>query len=107
MVFLSMTIQSHASLMGVRVRQMPVTKHHVHTAGKIYFVRHNDGAVWFDEPGQPWDKHACFETKEPPPPVIKSSSFYLSRRGRYRYVSTLSRKLVFMNGDTLDLFRGR
>lgn len=26
----------------------------------VYFVRHNGGAVWFDELGKPWDKHACF-----------------------------------------------
>jgi hypothetical protein len=26
----------------------------------VYFVRHNDGAVWFDELGKPWEKHACF-----------------------------------------------
>ena len=26
----------------------------------IFFVRHNGGTVWFDDLGQPWDKHGCF-----------------------------------------------
>ena len=40
--------------------------------GKIvYFVRHNNGSVWFDELGQPWDKHPCFLTNpEPSSPAI-------------------------------------
>lgn len=28
---------------------------------KVFFVRHNGGSVWFDELGQPWPKHACFD----------------------------------------------
>jgi hypothetical protein len=28
---------------------------------EVYFVRHNGGSVWFDDLGQPWPKHACFE----------------------------------------------
>jgi hypothetical protein len=27
----------------------------------VFFVRHNGGAVWFDELGWPWPKHACFD----------------------------------------------
>jgi hypothetical protein len=27
----------------------------------VYFVRHNGGAVWFDELGYPWPKHPCFD----------------------------------------------
>jgi hypothetical protein len=38
---------------------------------KVYFVRHNNGAVWFDELGKPWDKHPCFLDKpEPTNPAI-------------------------------------
>lgn len=41
---------------------------------RVYFVRHNDGAVWFNELGQPWDKHACFLTQlEPAEPVIDAT----------------------------------
>lgn len=29
---------------------------------KVYFVRHNGGAVWFDELGAPWDKHPCMSS---------------------------------------------
>src|ERR1017187_3728744 len=40
----------------------------------VYFVRHNNGAVWFNELGQPWDKHACFLTQlEPAEPVIDAT----------------------------------
>lgn len=29
---------------------------------EVFFVRHNGGSVWFDELGQPWPKHGCFDT---------------------------------------------
>jgi hypothetical protein len=34
--------------------------------GEVFFVRHNGGAVWFDELGKPWDKHGCFDLPVPP-----------------------------------------
>ena len=31
-------------------------------AQRVYFVEHNGGSVWFDEPlGPPWPKHPCFD----------------------------------------------
>ncbi len=27
---------------------------------EIYFVRHNNGSIWFDELGKPWPKHECY-----------------------------------------------
>jgi hypothetical protein len=27
---------------------------------EVFFVRHNGGCVWFDELGQPWPKHECY-----------------------------------------------
>ena len=27
----------------------------------VFFVRHNGGSVWFDDLGQPWAKHGCFD----------------------------------------------
>lgn len=30
----------------------------------VYFVRHNGGSVWFDQLGEPWWKHACFDDSE-------------------------------------------
>lgn len=32
---------------------------------RVFFVRHNGGAVWFDELGYPWPKHACFDDDLP------------------------------------------
>lgn len=29
----------------------------------VYFVQHNGGSVWFDELGQPWPKHPCFDAE--------------------------------------------
>ncbi len=29
--------------------------------GKVFFVRHNGGSVWFDDLGPPWPKHGCFD----------------------------------------------
>ncbi len=26
----------------------------------VYFIRHNGGSFWVDEPGWPWEKHGCF-----------------------------------------------
>lgn len=32
----------------------------------VYFIRHNGGAVWVDELGWPWPKHACFDNEPEP-----------------------------------------
>lgn len=28
---------------------------------EVYFVQHNGGSVWFDDLGQPWPKHGCYD----------------------------------------------
>lgn len=32
----------------------------------VFFIRHNGGCVWVNEPGWPWPKHECFEKKPEP-----------------------------------------
>ena len=29
----------------------------------VFFVRHSGGCVWFDDLGQPWPKHRCFDVE--------------------------------------------
>lgn len=48
----------------------------------VFFVRHNDGAVWFDELGEPWEKHACFADTSPPPQAKRFSDYLVLVRIR-------------------------
>jgi hypothetical protein len=50
-----------------------------HCGGKVYFVRHNNGAVWFQELGKPWEKHPCFDHHRHPVEPIVNSSFSIVR----------------------------
>lgn len=45
----------------------------------VFFVRHNDGSVWFDALGQPWDKHICFLNQPEPAFAPETGSFKLKR----------------------------
>ena len=47
--------------------------------GSVYFVRHNGGAVWFEELGQPWAKHPCFDQSEVPSPTDSGEPYFLVR----------------------------
>jgi hypothetical protein len=47
--------------------------------GKVYFVRHNNGTVWFNDLGQPWDKHGCFLTQSEPTSPLEDAIFNLRR----------------------------
>ena len=52
----------------------------------VYFVRHNGGMVWFDELGQPWDKHGCFVKNEcHTQPVVKRDFSLVRIRAVVRY----------------------
>lgn len=52
----------------------------------VFFVRHNGGAVWFDELGQPWDKHSCFiETESATRSVVKRDFLLMRIRKVIRY----------------------
>lgn len=46
---------------------------------QVYFVRHNGGAVWFEELGQPWEKHPCFDGWQGEIPSELGDAFYLVR----------------------------
>lgn len=50
---------------------------------RVYFVRHNGGSVWFDDLGQPWPKHGCFDTAPsaiiPLPPSWTAASYRIAR----------------------------
>src|SRR5512140_3168465 len=34
-----------------------------HCRGEVFFVRHNGGSVWLEDPGFPWLKHGCTHDK--------------------------------------------
>lgn len=36
-----------------------------HCSRSVYFLRHNGGSVWLDEPGWSWPKHGCFLKDNP------------------------------------------
>lgn len=49
----------------------------------VFFVRHNGGAVWFDELGKPWEKHGCFaHSAAAPEPPTKDAGYVVLVRVR-------------------------
>lgn len=53
---------------------------------RVYFVRHNNGAVWFQELGKPWEKHPCFMIQpEPADPAIDASFSIVRIRNVLKY----------------------
>jgi hypothetical protein len=62
----------------------------------VYFVRHNGGAVWFDQLGDPWWKHACFDDSEPKKPAKRSKRWITLKRIE---TTDLGQKIVFVSCD--------
>lgn len=51
----------------------------------VFFVRHNGGAVWFDELGPPWPKHGCYHEDE-----NRHLEFYFGVNGKFRMPKPVS-----------------
>jgi hypothetical protein len=53
---------------------------------RVFFVRHNNGAVWFQELGKPWEKHPCFLSQlQPAEPSIEASFSIVRIRNIVKY----------------------
>ncbi len=65
-------------------------------AQKVYFVRYNNGAVWFDELGQPWEKHGCFLTQPEPISLTTNATFHLRR------IKNILRYYKLKHGETVE-----
>jgi hypothetical protein len=61
-----------------------------------FFVRHNDGAVWFDDLGRPWDKHACFAETSAPVPADTMGTYLLLR------IRSVVRFKIHIDGKPID-----